>query len=533
MQYLYIFAISVLCLLSCNRADRKEDHFRRNDDRPNIVFIMTDDHGFQALSAYDSTLIRTPNLDRVAREGIRFDRAFVSNSICAPSRAVLLTGKFSHLNSVRDNVDIFDTAQVTFPGILHEHGYETAIFGKWHLKSQPTGFDYWKVLPDQGQYYHPEFLTPGGIVKEEGYATDIITDLAIHYLDSLRDKSKPFLLMVHHKAPHREWLPPLEYLDAFHNRNIPEPPTLFDDYRNRGTAARSAEMRIADHMALSSDNKIDPENIARKEFLDWYQTVYYSQYNRLSDYEKKRWDAVYGPVNEEYVKMSPEGDDLMRWKYRRYMEDYLGTIRSVDDNVGRLLAHLDELGLAGNTLVVYTSDQGFYLGEHGWFDKRFMYEPSFRTPLLIRWPEKIEGSRVSRDLVQNIDFAPTLLAAAGIDAPDEMQGKSMLPLFEGGHENWRDALYYHYYEYPSIHMVKRHYGIRTERYKLIHFYYDIDEWELYDLETDPNEMNNGYNLPEYADIQQQLHFKLDSLRKLYRDSEELDRIFIEKDMRTF
>ena len=500
--------------------------------QPNILFIITDDHAYQAISAYDDRLIHTPNIDRLAEEGMLFDRAYVTNSICSPSRAVALTGKFSHLNSVRDNLDVFDTAQMTFPRILQQFGYETAIFGKWHLKSEPVGFDHWKVLPDQGHYYHPEFKTDTGEIKINGYVTDVVTDLALEYLGQKRDTSKPFMLMYNHKAPHRQWWPSMEDIEALGTRQYPLPNTLFDDYKNRGRAASEAEMQLGKHMGLTLDNKIRPqllEELEMTEFLGWYQEQYIERFDRLSEEEQKKWTAVYGPVNEDFYNNTPKGRDLVLWKYQRYLEDYLGTIKSVDRNIGRVLDYLDENGLSENTLVIYTSDQGFYLGEHGWFDKRFMYEESFRTPLIIRYPNLITANTTNSGLVQNIDFAPTILNVVGAEVPQDMQGISLLPLFDGNNDDWRESLYYHYYEYPGIHMVKRHYGIRTNRYKLIHFYYDIDEWELYDLETDPEEMKNVYDHPDYTEIRNQLHQSLDELRIRYKDSKELDREFIVSD----
>ncbi|MEL7121197.1 MAG: sulfatase [Bacteroidota bacterium] len=526
-QKLLILLLILIGALSCQEQEELPT------PPPNIIFIMTDDHAFQAISAYGSELIETPNIDRLANEGIRFDRAYVSNSICSPSRAVALTGKFSHLNGLKDNIDVFDSTQMTFPKLLQQNGYQTAVVGKWHLKSEPTGFDYWKVLPDQGDYYHPEFRTPEGMVRDSGYVTDIITDLAINFIEGQKIDSMPFMLMYHHKAPHREWWPAMEYIDEFHDQSIPEPSTLFDDYANMGTAAKDAEMRIHDHMGLSNDNKLNPDLIAAagfEEFMGWYEPVHMRQYNSLTPEQREKWDAVFDPIKAEFANNPPQGDSLTRWKYQRYMQDYLSTIKSVDDNIGRLLKYLDDNGLAENTLIVYTSDQGFFLGEHGWFDKRFMYEESFRTPLIARWPGKIQAQSVNQELVQNIDFAPTLLQAAQVDVPEDMQGMSLLPLFENGEQEWRDALYYHYYEYPSIHMVKRHYGISTKRYKLIHFYYDIDEWELYDLEKDPMEMNNVYNDPEYADVQKEMHEKLTALRAEYGDSDELTQAFLEQDL---
>ena len=523
-----LLPILLLMAISCTQQPEKTNR------PPNIVFIMTDDHAYQAISAYGSTLIETPNIDRLAAEGVRFDKSFVTNSICSPSRATALTGKFSHLNGVRDNLDVFDSTQMTFPKILQAHNYHTAVIGKWHLKSEPTGFDFWKVLPDQGHYYNPEFRTPKGIEATQGYVTDQITTATLDYLDEIQNTEKPFLLMYHHKAPHRQWWPSMDDLNAYRSTVFPVPTTLFDTYENRGQAAKTAEMRIADHMALSADNKIKPELLEKmniNEFSDWYTTAYTERYNRLNATEQKQWDAVYDPINSQFENSLLEGDRLTRWKYQRYLEDYLGSLRSVDRNIGRLLTYLDEHNLTENTLVVYTSDQGFYLGEHGWFDKRLMYEPSFRTPLIMRLPSRIPPGTVNKHLVQNIDYAPTFLDLANITIPKEMQGKSLVPLFEKNSEPWRDELYYHYYEYPGIHMVKRHYGIRTERYKLIHFYYDVDEWELYDLARDPEEMNNVYGTKEYQIVQEELHQRLNKLRTKYGDnSDTQNQYYIDKDI---
>ena len=510
------------------------EEVRAEEKRPNIIFIMSDDHAYQAISAYGSKLIETPNIDRLAQQGVRFDNSFVTNSICSPSRAVVMTGKFSHLNGVRDNVNVFDGKQQTFPKLLQKAGYQTAVVGKWHLKSEPTGFDFWRVLPGQGNYYNPDFKTPEGTVNVKGYVTDVTTDFAIDWLEKGRDDSKPFMLMYHHKAPHREWLPSQKHLNDFKGEKIPEPETLFDNYANRGTAARDAEMRISDHMGLSNDNKIDPaivKEMGHEQFLRWYEKAYHKNLDRMTPKERKKWDEVYGPINKEFKKKAPKGKDLVRWKYQRYMEDYLACIKSVDENVGRLLDYLDEKGLAENTLIVYTSDQGFYLGEHGWFDKRFMYEESFRTPLLMSWPGKINPGSVNDDLVQNLDFAETFLDVAGVAIPDDMQGRSLLPLLEGNSENWRDAVYYHYFEYPGIHAVKRHYGVRTKRYKLIHFYYDVDEWELYDLEKDPIEMRNVISDPAYASVKKEMLEKLKSLREQYQDTDSLTRSILKEDLK--
>ena len=502
-------------------------------ERPNIVFIISDDHAYQAIGAYGSVLNETPNIDRLADAGMRFDRAYVSNSICSPARAVILTGKHSHLNGVRDNRHVFDGSQQTFPKLLQQAGYQTAVFGKWHLKSEPTGFDDWRVLPGQGAYYRPDFRTPGGTVTLPGYVTDVVTDLAIEWLQNGREADRPFLVMVGHKAPHREWLPSQDHLEAYKDAPLPEPASLFDDYAGRGRAAAEAEMRIADHMGFTNDNKLDPDlvkELGYVDFLDWYERGYRRSRARMTDDERANWDAVFGPIAEAFSAEKPRGDELTRWKYQRYMQDYLASINSVDDNVGRLLDYLDEAGLGDNTIVVYTSDQGFYLGEHGWFDKRFMYEESFRTPLIVRWPGTVANGSVNDQLVQNIDVAPTLLDAAGAGVPADMQGVSMVPLLAGAETVLHDSLYYHYYEYPGIHAVKRHYGIATRRYKLMHFYHDIDEWELYDLETDPDEMQSVYGRAEYAEVQTDLHERLDRIRAAYGDSDELTRRMLASDL---
>ena len=482
---------------------------------PNIVFIMTDDHAAQAISAYGSKINKTPNIDRIANEGIRFDNCFCTNGICAPSRAVILTGKHSHLNGVIDNRKEFDGSQQTFPKLLRQAGYQTAMIGKWHLKSDPTGFDYWNVLPGQGSYYNPDFKEMGEQKKYTGYVTDIITDLSLDWLKD-RNKNKPFCLMYQHKAPHRSWMPGPDHLTMYDDVTIPEPETLFDDYSTRSRAAYEQEMTISEHMFPAYDLKITPpQNTTEQDKRLWD-----SRYERFTEDQRTAWDEAYSPKNEEFRKANLKGKDLVKWKYQRYIKDYLRCIASVDDNIGRVLDYLDENNLTENTIVVYTSDQGFYLGEHGWFDKRFMYEESLRMPLLIRYPKKTKTGSVNQDIVQNLDFAPTFLDCAGIQVPAEMQGKSFCQQLIGKtNPDWRQSAYYHYYEYPAWHMVKRHYGIRTQRYKLMHFYYDIDAWELYDLEKDPNEINNIYDNPEYSDVIKELKEELEKLRQHYKDTE--------------
>ena len=458
-------------------------------ERPNIIFIMADDHAAHALSCYGSRINKTPNLDRLAAQGMRFENCFCTNGICAPSRAVILTGKYSHINGKVDNRgQHFDGSQQTFPKLLQQAGYETALIGKWHLGSVPTGFDYWNILPGQGEYHDPEMIEMGETKKYTGYVTDIITDHGIKLLQE-RPQDKPFCLMYHHKAPHRNWQPDAKHAGMYKNVEIPLPETFDDDYSTRSDAARQQEMMIEHHLQVPYDTKLKP----------------------------------------------PEGltgDALKKWKYQRYMEDYLACIASVDDNVGRFLDYLDQSGLAQNTVVVYTSDQGFFLGDHGWFDKRFMYEESLRMPLLVRYLREIKAGMVNGDMVLNLDFAPTFLDFAQVMAPDDMQGVSFRKLLRGRTpKNWRQAMYYHYYEYPAEHKVKRHYGVRTERYKLIHFYYDIDAWELYDLQQDPHELNNVYSDPAYADIVKQLETELRRLQKRYGDSDELAQQYVQEYLR--
>ena len=478
--------------------------------KPNIVFIFSDDHAYQAISAYGSDRNHTPNIDRIAREGMIFHNALVTNSICAPSRAVILTGKYSHQNTVINNRDVFDGEQQTFPKILRAAGYQTAIVGKWHLKSEPTGFDYWEVLPGQGHYYNPDFRTPQGTVRHEGYVTDVITDLALDWLDNKRDQSKPFMLMYQHKAPHRNWMPAPRHLTLFDGITMPEPLTLFDDYAGRAKVAQQQEMEIDRHMNFGADLKIQPPAGSDEE------RGYDSNIGRLNNEQRAMWDAIYEPKNAAFKAADLQGRELVRWKYQRYIKDYLRVIAAVDENVGRVLRWLDATGQAENTVVIYSSDQGFYLGEHGWFDKRWMYEESLRTPLLARWPGVIAKGSQNDELVSNVDYPETFLEIAGAAVPDDMQGRSLVPLFKGRTpKDWRNGFYYHYYEGPpeqAAHNVARHYGVRTKRYKLIR-YYIADEWELFDLKTDPMEMRSVYGDSEYADIQAELLRQLAELRR--------------------
>ena len=496
-----------------------------DQQRPNIIYIMSDDHAYQAISAYGGLLkdvASTPNIDRIAQDGMRFNRCLVTNSISGPSRAVLLTGKYSHLNGFLKNEGQtpFDGSQQTFPKILQASGYITAMIGKWHLMSDPTGFDYWDILPGQGSYYNPEFINKNGKYKVNGYTTEIIAEKTIEWLDEAKKSGKPFMVMMHHKAPHRAWHPGPNELTLYKDVMFPEPSTLFDDYSNRGTAEKTQDMTISKTMRIEVDLKL---------FKDRSGTKNVSELNRMSPEQLTAWNNVYDPIIDNFYRTNPEGNELVRYKYQRYLQDYLACIAAVDKSVGKILDYLKENGLDKNTIVIYTSDQGFYLGEHGWFDKRWMFEESYRTPLLVKWPGVANPGIINNDMVSNIDFAETILDIAGAKIPSDMQGRSMVPIFKGKTPgNWRKEHYYHYYEYPGSHMVKRHYGMSTMRYKLMHYYYDIDEWELYDRQADPQEMKNVYNDPAYTSVRKKLHKKLNKLMANYQDSEELAKTFLPK-----
>ena len=465
--------------------------------RPNVVVIFSDDHAYQAISAYGDPrkLLATPNIDRLAAGGVRFDRCLVPNSICGPSRATLLTGKYSHANGFYNNSNsTFDGTQATFPKLLQKAGYQTAVVGKWHLVSAPTGFDHWHVLPDQGRYYNPPMIRDGERVAHAGYVTDLVTDFSLDWLKA-RDKTKPFLLMCQHKAPHRGWEPPARHLGHDGGRQYPEPDTLFDDYAGRGAAERGQDMTIARTLTPRDLKLVAPAG--------------------LTPAQRRPWDAYYDPRNAAFRAAKLDGKDLVRWKYNRYLHDYLGCVKAVDEGVGRVLDYLDEEGLAGNTVVVYASDQGFYLGEHGWFDKRWIFEESLRTPLLVRWPGVAKAGHATRDIVSLLDLAPTILEGAGVPVPAGVHGRSLVPVLKGTTPaDWRKSFYYHYYEYPGPHDVRRHYGVVTDRYKLVRFYDPgADYWELFDLKTDPRELTSVYGKAEYAAVQQELADELARLRK--------------------
>jgi len=463
--------------------------------RPNILFIFTDDHCEQAISAYGSKLIKTPGMDRIANEGMRFTRCYVTNSICGPSRACIQTGKYSHLNGFIRNGNTFNGDQQTFPKLLRKAGYQTAVVGKWHLKSTPQGFDHFDVLIGQGPYNDPPMLT-GGIESEgtkeahKGYTTEIITDKALEWLKKERDADKPFMLMYQHKAPHRNWVPHEKYQNWLDDVELPEPETLYDDYEGRTPPASRQKMSIRESM-----NERDL---------------------------KLNLDGKYEAKNKAYLekKASMSEKEIIKWKYQRYVKDYLRCVRSVDDGIVRVLDYLDKSGLAENTVVIYSSDQGWYLGDHGWFDKRWMYEQSLKTPLLVRWPDVVKKGQVNGDIVSNVDFAETFLDIAGVPVPVDMQGRSIVPVLKGKTpKDWRQSFYYHYYEFPGAHSVARHFGVTTGKHKLIHFYgpshvqgETYDDWELFDLEKDPNEMVSVYENPEYKEIRAKLHKELERLR---------------------
>lgn len=480
---------------------------------PNILFIFSDDHAVQAISAYGSRVNRTPHIDRLAQEGMLFVNSFCANSLCGPSRACIQTGKHSHLNGFLRNGDRFDSSQLTFPKLLQRAGYQTAIIGKWHLGTDPAGYDYWEILPGQGNYYNPVFIQMDGSRKQyQGYVTDIITDRSIEWLEHGRDPDRPFMLMCQHKAPHRNWSPPPRHFDTFGDRPFPEPPTLRDDYSGRTRLLKENQMTIRRHMSWGGDMKFKGEN----QFPQYFTNGRNGEYARMNAEQRVEWDAWYEPRNQEFIRRMRAGelseDDVLRWKYQRYLHDYLGCVQAVDDSVGRLLDWLDQHGLAENTVVIYSSDQGFYLGEHGWFDKRWIFEESLKMPFIIRWPGVVAPGTRSEALIQNIDYAPTFLDMAGLPVPAEIQGRSLVPILASGGKapaDWRDAIYYAYYENVAAHNVPMHDGIRTVRYKLA-FFPRTREWQLFDLQKDPMEMRSLHADPAYAKV-------LAALQKRYRD----------------
>lgn len=485
--------------------------------RPNIVFVFSDDHACHAISAYGSRLAQTPNIDRIAAGGVLFRANFCGNALCGPSRATVLTGLHSHANGFCRNGNVFDGGQTTFPKLLQRAGYQTAVVGKWHLESEPTGFDHWIVLPDQGQYYNPDFLTRDGRVRKHGHVTDITTELAIDWLEH-RDPAKPFVLMCQHKAPHRNWLPAPQELGLFRDRDLPEPATLFDDHQGRLPARAQTEMEIARHMTLHYDLMVPPTP-AELPTLGDLDRSWTAQRARMDDAQRAAWDAAFAAEDEAFRRENPQGRQLVRWMYQRYMKNYLRCVRGVDRSVGALLAWLDaHPDVKANTLVVYSSDQGFFLGDHGFYDKRWMDEECLRMPLLMQWPDHLAAGREVTQLTQNIDFAPTFLELAGVPVPETMHGRSLVPLLAGEQVPWRDAIYYHYYESQATHRVPAMYGVRTDRYKLVRYYEPgVDAWELFDLQADPDELHDVAADPDHAAVRAQLTKRLQELRSQYGD----------------
>ncbi|MCR9229238.1 MAG: sulfatase [Flavobacteriaceae bacterium] len=505
--------LGLFLIVSCKQKEKPKEEVAKGP--PNIIFIMSDDHAYQAISSYNHELGKlapTPNIDRIAKNGALFQNNFCTNSICGPSRAVILTGKHSHINGFRMNGERFDNSQPTLPKHLKKLGYETAIVGKWHLHGKPTGFDYWDILKDQGNYYNPEFIQGEDTTVVEGYATDLITDKSLEWLQERKDGQKPFYLMVHHKAPHRNWMPALRHLNVYDSITFPLPDTYFPEFENQ-TAAAEQQQTIYKDMYEGHDLKMSDGPGS----TDLAHNPWTTDFERMTPEQRKIWDQAYLPKNNAFYEADLHGKELAEWKGQRYLHEYLATVKSVDEGIGRILDYLEETGLDENTLVVYTSDQGFYLGEHGWFDKRFMYEESMKMPLLMQLPGVIEPGTNIDALVQNLDFAPTFLdLAGGQQYASEMQGESFRGLLDGTQDDFKDAVYYHYYDFPAFHMVKRQYGVRTGRYKLIHFYDDIDEWEFYDLEKDPKELHNAINDEEYKEVIVAMHHKLDSLQTYYK-----------------
>jgi len=496
------------------------------DQKPNIVFIFSDDHAPHAIGAYNGWLKSvnpTPRIDELAKQGMLFEKSFCTNSICGPSRAVIMTGKHSHKNGFMNNGNTFNWNQQTFPKILRKAGYTTALYGKSHLKGNPKGFDDWKVLPGQGDYYNPDLITPKGRVRIDGHCTDVVTDLAVEWLKVGRDKTKPFMLMVQHKAPHRNWMPALRHLPLYDDVKIPEPATLFDKWEDNAPPARHQELEIDRHMDINYDLFLDltadyegTPSQKRQDRSAWRNM------KKMTKDQLSSWRAFYGPRDKAFHEAKLSGKELVRWKFQRYAKNYLRCVRGVDDSVGKIQDTIKDLKLDDNTVVIYSSDQGFYIGDHGWYDKRWMYEESLMMPLIVKWPGVTKPDSRSDQMVQNLDYAQTFLEMAGAEIPANMQGRSLVPILKNGKaDNWRKSIYYHYYEYPSVHMVPRHYGIRTERYKLIHFYQFGNEWEMYDLEEDPDELTNIYGRADKKSLQIDLEQQLKAIRKFYDDNSDV------------
>ncbi len=488
--------------------------------RPNILFILSDDHAVQAISALNRgrvQLNQTPNLDRIADEGCVFHNSFCCNSICTPSRASILTGKHSLQNGVLTLTDSLSDDQVTFAGLLRDAGYTTGLVGKWHLNCTPKDFDFWEVLDGQGEYYNPDYITPEGTVRREGYVTDLTTDSMLNWLETGRDKTRPFLACLQFKAPHRPWMPPPRHYHLYDGHTFPEPPTLRDDYSNRCDVLKRNQLEVAKHMMWNTDLKVHDAGPNQHRLGSFPETHQEFQWSRMTPEQRKAWNDAYEPRGEFVRSHEMSDEEFEAWAYQAYVTDYLRCIAAIDDNVGRALEYLDQSGLKEDTIVVYCSDQGFYLGEHRWFDKRWIFEESMRMPLMIRWPGKIKPGTVYSELVQNIDYASTLLEACGVEAPGDLHGTSMLRIIEDG-ESIHDDLYYHYYLHGG-HGVPAHDGVRTMRYKLMHFYTQ-DEFNLFDLEKDPMELQSLHDDPAYADVLADMMGRYERARARYEIPDE-------------
>lgn len=504
---------AMVLMSSCSQSEQKKN----SSPRPNIIFIMADDHAVNAISAYGSDVSKlapTPNIDRLAKEGAIFHRNYNTNSLCGPSRATILTGKFSHMNGFRMNGDQFDGSQNTLPKILQANGYNTALIGKWHLGSEPTGFDHYDIFNGQGNYYNPDFIADGDTAQEMGYATDLVTEKGIAWLQRHADQEKPFFLMLHQKAPHRNWMAPPRYYNVYDSIQFPVPDSYFQEFGTEQMAAHNQLMNVYKDMYDGYDLKMTKQKGSPELAHDPFR----NEFERMTPEQRDAWNKAYQAKNDAYHSAHMSSKEEALWKYQRYMQEYLSTIKAVDDGVGAILDYLEKSGLAENTLVIYTSDQGFWMGENGWFDKRFMYETSFRQPLLMRYPDHIKAGDQIHALTQNLDFAETLLDYADIAIPSDFQGKSFRPVLENKikDEDFRKMMFYEFYDFPTFHMVDRHYGISTGRYKLMHFYDANNYWELYDLEQDPEEHNNVYNDLNYNEIRQRLEHQLDSLMQYYQ-----------------
>jgi arylsulfatase A-like enzyme len=505
---IFVSILLMSVIFSCKSKNEKTQEVENG--RPNIIFILTDDHASHAISAYGGIydeLAPTPNIDRVANEGMIFNNVFCTNAICGPSRASILTGKYSHVNGYYKNEGggSFNPDQWTFPQALQQAGYTTSLFGKWHLGSEPVGFDFFKYHDNPGQqgfYWNPVYNENGQKITESGYATNLTTDFALKWLEENQKGDKPFCMLLQYKAPHRNWYPDSIYIDIWDDIEMPYPDTFNDDYTGKAQTAGDTDMTMDD--LNRKDMKLTPpDSLSGRELHEW------------NNFGNKRGEVVWMEGAE-----TPQENREM--KYQRYIKDYLACVKSVDDNIGRVLKYLDEKGLVDNTVIVYTSDQGFYLGDHGFFDKRFIYEESLRMPFIVRYPEKVKPKSINNDIITNIDFAPTLLELAGVKPPKEVQGRSFVDNMKGSTpSDWPDEMYYHYYEFPFWHHVQPHYGIRTERYKLAHFYYNIDVWEFYDLKTDPEELVNQIDNPEYAKVIKEMKIRLNKLQEKYGDDKSL------------